>query len=299
MLTNDSILKDFKEKYISIQDLSKKYKLDALIIKSILRENMGAAYNSHIKKIAGHYGGKAFSQKLSSDTNFRTEYKKKMSDSVSKSINIKMQNRSYKTKWIKKAKSASLLGHDKVRELLNTNSKFRERWIKNCKLGGKITFNESRGAFNPKNKLKRMLGSIKGLSRTTRKVTGPKGENMYNSHEVKVAECLIKNNCDYIYEKRFFIDSPNGYFSCDFIIPLQKQVIIEATYWDEVLEKCNRFKRKYNYLKTLLGNTFYFIIVVNTQTLKDKYLRYLPDKKIITISELDTYLNKISSGERI
>ncbi|MBS3175003.1 hypothetical protein J4440_03935 [Candidatus Woesearchaeota archaeon] len=43
-------------------------------------------------------------------------------------------------------------------------------------------------------------------------------------------------------------------------------------------------------MKKLKGGNFEFFIVVNTQSLKDKYLKYLPKYKILTIAELESYL---------
>ena len=294
MNDSDFIINDFKNNYISIKDLSQKYNKDYEYLKLLLKTKLKEEYNLIIKKIAGHYGSKAFLEKLNKDNKFKADYQKKMSKSVSNSIRLRMNNKTYKNRWLIKAKKASKLGHEKVRYLLDKDDKFRDIWIKNCKKGGYKTYNSNKGAFDPKNRFKRLIGSLKGLKNTGRKFIGPKKELMYNHHEVRVAKTILSTNKDYIYEKIFYVNNPNGHISCDFIIEGIKPMIIEATYWDDVLEKCNRFKRKYKYLKDLFGKHFDFIIVVNTQTLKHKYLKYLPSMKIFTVDELNNYLMNIN-----
>ncbi len=290
----EDILSDFRDRFISVKELSIKYDLDQNYIKYFLKSELNGDYYKQIKKIAGIYGSRAFVKRLYSDKKFREEYSKKMKTSVKKSISKKMKDTIYNQKWVKKAKEASKLGHKKVRELLENNSNFRERWIENCKIGGNKTYKSKKGAYDPKNKNKRLLGAIKGLQHTTRKYVGPCDELMYNKHEVDVAKTIHYFGYNYIYEKIFHVNNQNGFISCDFIIPFKKPIIIEATYWDKVLDKCNRFNKKYNYLRDLLGNNFDFIIVVNTKTLKDKYSAHLVNFNIFTIREFNEYLNNIA-----
>ncbi len=289
-----SIFHEFKNELISIKDLSKKYNIPQEEIKRFLRAKLKANYYRHIKRISGHYGGRVFAHKLRNDSQFRDIYSKNMSAKVSLSINKKLQHKPYKDQWIRKVRAASVLAHKKVNYLLETDSNFRSKWIKNCRKGGKQTYSQSKGAYDPQNREKRLLGSIRGLQHTTRKSIGPKGELMYNLHEVKVAKVILQFAKQYIYEKRYIVQNQNGYISCDFVIPLSPLLIIEATYWDDAKEKCARFKQKHNMLKSLFQDNFQLIIVVNTKTLKDKYLQYLPSFQILTIKELEEYLKNMN-----
>jgi len=174
--------------------------------------------------------------------------------------------------------------------------------IKNCKLGGKNTYENGKGVYDPENRSKRLIGSMIGLKNMSRKSIGPLGERMYNQHEVNVAKKLSNLILTYKYEKVFHINNQNGWFSCDFFIELNKPLIIEATYWDKVSEKCKRFNKKYNFLKQIFPKGFNFIIVVNSLTLKEKYSEELPSFNVCTTGEIFECLKKVAgvglSGKR-
>lgn len=294
MMNKEELIFDFKENSLTLTNLIKKYGVEKEIIKGLLKEELKEDYSKILFRNIGRSGNRALMEKLRENPEFRQNYFRKTGNGISKAILEKMKDENYRKKWIEKTKHASVLGRQQVNLLLETNPIFKEAWIKNCKKGGEITFNAKLGAYDPKNREKRKIGSLKGLKSTTRKVLGPKGESMYNKLEVSVARVILRQKLNYIYEKRFCVDNQNGYISCDFVLNLNKIVVIEATCWDKVEEKCKRFIQKRKYLEALFGSNFELIVVVPERRLKEKYSIFLKNIPILLVAELGDYLKRVA-----
>lgn len=123
--------------------------------------------------------------------------------------------------------------------------------------------------------------SAKNNSNFRRKVTGPKGERMFNGLEKEVAEILYELNFDYEYEKILRIN--DSFLIPDFIIP--PKIIIECTYWGFVNDKSKRLEKRFN--KILKNTSIDRIVLITNNRLKNKYNQKLGKMvDVITPKEL-------------
>lgn len=211
-----------------------------------------------------------------------------MKRSVSNAIRERMKNRKFKERWNNKAKTASLIGNKRIKELLKDHD-FANKWAKMCSKGGKKSAELKTGIFDPNIKEKRRKWSISGLKKTGRKVRGPLMERMYNPLEVKVAKILLDSKLEYKYEKLIKSDNLNGFYSIDFFLERPSTTIIEVTYWDKVKQKADELTRKFNYFQQVFPESK--LILVTTKNKLHSYKRLLPPNiQVFTPDQLKLFL---------
>ncbi|MBU0527433.1 hypothetical protein KKE92_03045 [Candidatus Micrarchaeota archaeon] len=237
-------------------------------------------------KTAYQIGARKVSLKLKNPS-FKANYSKKMSASVSIAIRKKLQDSQFSKSWQKKAKLASLKGNLRIKQLLQ-NPTFSQGWSKRCSKAACILQSSKKGIFDPRLRAARTCWSIKGLQKTGRKLNGPNGEKMYNSLEITVARLLLNMGLLYDYESRIKNPGLNGFYSIDFMID-DPPLIIEATYWDKVNQKCKKLTKKFIYLNNQFPN--HSLILVTKAHLRDRYKRLLPDNiNVLTSKELEQFI---------
>lgn len=272
-MISQHLMNDFTTNHLSTRKIAEKYNIERKKVLFYLRNTLGKNELVTIAK-----------RNAAITTNILIN-RKALARKIKNTINRKMKYKSYREKWILKTKQASKLAREKVNILLEEKT-FRNGWINNCRKGGIKSVRLQKGIFNPKYKEKRIQWSIKGLNNTKRKIVGPNNEMMYNVLERQVAEHLSDLGIAYEYEKRFRSNNLNGFISCDFVIRNKKYIIfIETTCWDDPKEKSNELIRKSKVYKNL-HHSSKFIIITTTQTIKEKYKKYLKGRlKILTIQE--------------
>jgi len=236
-------------------------------------------------------GGKKVSAKLE-NPKVRERYSQKMKLSVRHALATRMRDADFRMHWKKKARLASIRGNKRIKELLK-NPAFSELWSRKCAAGALSLKSSAKGIFNPSLKNRRRAWSILGLKHTGKKVRGPLGERMYNPLEVHVAEILLANDFAYSYGKMVPADNINGYFSIDFF-GKDAPVIIEATYWDKIEEKCAELKRKFIYFRKKFPR--HCLVLVTKETMRAHYKRLLPDNiSVLTPSMLGQFIAGLKS----
>ncbi len=273
--------------YHSTRDISDKFHIPLEKVKSILSSTLG---HDKYMKIAHQIGAKKVSQKLL-DPSFRKEYSKKMTSSVSKAIQTKMELKSFRRAWLTKAKVGSLKGNNQIKNLLSTDSVFYEQWLDKCTAGGNKITKIKKGIHDPLKQKERAEWSIKGLKKTGRKLTGPRGEHMYNYLEVSVAKVLNQYFLEYEYEKLVHAPNTNGFLSLDFV--LFDGTVIETTYWDDIEQKSKDLTTKFNYLKSKFGISAAFLITKKSKSAG--YKRLLPP--YVTVLSLQEFKH-LMAGKR-
>ncbi len=171
-------------------------------------------------------------------------------------------------------KKAGKYSWRKRKELIKTNSKFRSKWLKACKKGG--ISNVKKGL------IKNWEIGFRNIGR--RKITGPKGEKMFNKTERKIAQLLLTNGIDYEYEPQIKINGKN-YFP-DFIIN------------DIIIERCGLYSKKYisalkKKLKDYLSWKGQIIIVLPSKVNKNLEKHLTIPKKFLTIIEDERFEEKL------
>lgn len=284
---DNKIIIDFTNNYLSTKKIAKKYNTSKETIRKILINYLG---REKYLKLAHSIGAKVITTKLKNPL-YKKVYSEKMSRAISKAIKQKMANPSFRKKWVEKSKNASKEGRKKVNILLETDPIFRAKWIKNCSKGGNKTFKLKKGVFDEANLKARREGSLRGLKNTKRKLIGPKKEMMYNNFERYIANLILNNKLNYIYERMFTHKNSNGFISCDFEININnKLLLIEVTCWDKYKEKALQINRKFQILKDQLDN-FEYILVAPTKRQSERYSEFL-DKEVICFSSYE-FKNKL------
>ncbi|MBI5227206.1 hypothetical protein HY988_01340 [Candidatus Micrarchaeota archaeon] len=281
---------DLIREYLSLhstREISDKFNVPLEKVKSILSVALG---RDKYMKIAHQIGAKKVSQKLA-DPSFRKKYSEKMTISVSKALKTKMQDSAFRDAWLIKANSASLKGNDRIKYLLSTDPAFYEKWLGKCTDGGKKLTQIKKGIHDPLNQTERTKWSIKGLKKTGRKLTGPKGEHMYNYLEVSVAKVLNQYSMDYEYEKLVPAPNTNGFLSLDFV--LSDGTVVETTYWDDIEQKSKDLTNKFNHLKSNFGISTTFLITKKSKSAG--YKRLLPP--YVTVLSLQEFKHLVA-GKR-
>tara|TARA_Y100000310_G_C20562582_1_gene753789 strand:+ start:227 stop:1114 length:888 start_codon:yes stop_codon:yes gene_type:complete len=291
-----TIVRDFTKNNLSTRDISKKYEISINHVKDTLKNNIG---KEEYLVLAHRLGAKRANEKLKNPT-YKSYISKKISKSVSSTIQDKMKNPKFREEWINKSKKASKKGKEKINLLLENDQKFRENWSKNAKQGGLKTFSLGLGAFDKSNAEARKIGALKGLRNTKRKALGPRNERMYNDFETYIAKLILDNNLDYKYERIFNDKNYNGFISCDFEIKLNnKTLLVESTCWDKFKEKSLQINKKFEKLKYHLKD-FEYILVSPTKRQSERYSEFLnPEIKCFSSYKFKEVLKNFYSGRRI
>jgi len=267
----------------SISKISASYGLHRDDVCTILRNSL--SHDNYIR-ICRIIGGRTTALKMQNPS-FKSQYKRKMSKSVSSALRKKMADPSFRKKWLSKTKKASKKGNDKIRRLL-INNHFYEKWLKKCSKGGVLIKNTKKGIFDPILQEKRKNWSLAGLKNTRRKIRGPLGEKMYNYLEASVAKVFISAGLKYEYEYQFHANNMNNFMSIDFVIADQK-LLVEVTYWDKIYDKCLQLKKKFIQARALFPG--YHPVVITKKSMRDYFKRLLPDStKVLTLDELGVFV---------
>ena len=288
MLQKTRVLHLFTLHHASVKAISKKVGLSQAEIKRVLVSSLGReAYLTAARRNGGH----AVFSKLKSKERMNA-YRAKMSSSVSKSLLLKMrENPAFRMSWRKKAAKASFLGTAALRRLLASDEKFAGSWREKCRRGGLAVLSGRMGIHNCLNHSKRRQWSILGLKNTGKKAVGPKGEKMYNTLEVRVAEILCSMNLDYEYEKLYPAKNANGFVSVDFVVG--DALLIEATNWDKPGEKAGALQRKFGALHENMPRAV-FVVVTSKRRLMEYRKALNTDINVCCLKELSGLLQSLA-----
>jgi len=283
----EKIIDDFLN-FTSTVDIASNYGLHKHDVKQLVR---AALPEQLYIRTACAMGGKKVANKLKIPE-FRERYLKKMSRSVRYALRVRMKNSDFRMQWKKKVKLASVRGNQRIRELLK-NPAFYESWSRKCATGALSLKSSAKGIFDPALKNRRAAWSALGLRNTGKKVMGPLGERMYNALEVRVAKILLSRDIAYSYGKIIPAYNLNGYFSIDFF-GKDAPIIIEATYWDKIEEKCLELERKFIYFKKKFPR--HSLVLVTKESMHAHYKRLLPHSiSVLTPNLLEQFLAGLKS----
>ena len=280
----DIVLKEFLGG-ASLGRLSQKYAMEKMKVREMLIGGLG--HGLYLKTVHAN-GGKAVARKLM-NSDYRANYVKKMSLSVKESIGTKMQTKTFREAWMKKAGLGSVKGIEKLR-LAMDDPKFHKDWVVKCKIAGMNCYLKQAG-IHKANPTARRKWSICGLKKTGKKLAGPRGEKMYNNLEVSVAQILDSLKVDYIYEKIIAVENKNGFISVDFVLPQIPNLFIEVTYWSNSLEKMGELRKKWKLIKSKYPDAK--MIVVTQPKRMDEYgALSQTDINVFTPIKLKQYIAK-------
>lgn len=257
----------FRDGHKTLDEISEGEGMGKDALREILVGNIGR--NAYLATARRNGGFRCFDGLRASAARFDA-YCSTMSKTVRGSLQSRMKCGEYRRAWLKKARYGSKLGVLAIRKRMRTPG-FSRDWSVKCAKGGVEVVRRKIGIHDPQLRPERVLWSLKGLRRTSRKVVGPNGEKMYNDLENRIARALKANGVGYVYEKRFAVDSLNGFVSVDFVVG--RNIFIEATCWDKPHGKCMLLNKKFALLKTRFKNARF--IVVTTPHLLPEYARNL------------------------